>query len=76
MEDASRQERGSHARADAKRFVRRHNAFCKSTLRAGAMVQASGFRLHEHFNHNDLYHVIQMVALVLLYRGAKRLQSS
>ncbi|HJT60608.1 MAG TPA: hypothetical protein VJ797_02925 [Burkholderiales bacterium] len=43
---------------------------------AGAAVQASGFRLHEHFNHNDLYHVIQMVALVLLYRGAKRLQSS
>ena len=43
---------------------------------AGAMVQASGFRLHEHFNHNDLYHVIQTVALVLLYRGAKRLHSS
>jgi hypothetical protein len=43
---------------------------------AGALVQASGFRLHEHFNHNDLYHVIQIVALALLYRGAKRLQSS
>jgi hypothetical protein len=43
---------------------------------AGAAVQASGLRLHEHFNHNDLYHVIQIVALVLLYRGAKRLQSS
>lgn len=43
---------------------------------AGALVQASGFRLHEHFNHNDLYHVIQIAALVLLYRGAKRLQSS
>jgi hypothetical protein len=43
---------------------------------AGALVQASGFRLHEHFNHNDLYHVIQLAALVLLYRGAKRLQSS
>jgi hypothetical protein len=43
---------------------------------AGAMVQASGFTLHEHFNHNDLYHVIQIAALVLLYRGAKRLQSS
>jgi uncharacterized membrane protein len=42
----------------------------------GALVQASGFRLHEHFNHNDLYHVIQVAALVLLYRGAKRLQSS
>jgi hypothetical protein len=43
---------------------------------AGALVQASGLRLHEHFNHNDLSHVIQMAALVLLYRGAKRLQSS
>ena len=43
---------------------------------AGALVQASGFRLHQHFNHNDLYHVIQIAALVLLYRGAKRLQSS
>ena len=43
---------------------------------AGALVQASGFRLHEHFNHNDLYHVIQIAAVVLLYRGAKRLQSS
>jgi hypothetical protein len=43
---------------------------------AGALVQASGFKLHEHFNHNDLYHVIQIAALVLLYRGAKRLQSS
>ena len=43
---------------------------------AGAAVQASGFRLHEHFNHNDLYHVIQIAALALLYRGAKRLQSS
>jgi hypothetical protein len=43
---------------------------------AGAMVQASGFTLHQHFNHNDLYHVIQIAALVLLYRGAKRLQSS
>jgi hypothetical protein len=42
----------------------------------GAVVQASRFALHEHFNHNDLYHVIQIAALVLLYRGAKRLQSS
>ncbi len=37
------------------------------------LVQASGFRLHEHFNHNDLYHVIQIAALALLYRGARRL---
>ena len=40
------------------------------------LVQASGLTLHEHFNHNDLYHVIQTVAVVLLYQGAKRLQSS
>jgi hypothetical protein len=41
---------------------------------AGALVQASGLRPHPHFNHNDLYHVIQIAALVLLYRGAKRLE--
>lgn len=40
------------------------------------LVQASGFTLHEHFNHNDLYHAIQIVAVVLLHHGAKRLQSS
>ncbi|MCH7495415.1 MAG: hypothetical protein IH825_04890 [Candidatus Marinimicrobia bacterium] len=34
-----------------------------------AAVQQSGFTLHEHFNHNDLYHVIQMGALFLLYKG-------
>ena len=37
---------------------------------AGAAVQASGFSLHRNFNHNDLYHIIQIVSLVLLYRGA------
>ena len=40
------------------------------------LVQASGFRLHEHFNHNDLYHVIQTVAVIFLYRGARRLADS
>jgi hypothetical protein len=35
----------------------------------GALVQQSGFALHRHFNHNDLYHVIQLLALWLLYRG-------
>jgi hypothetical protein len=34
-----------------------------------ALVQQSRFDLHGHFNHNDLYHVIQLVALWLLYRG-------
>ena len=40
------------------------------------LVQASGFTLHEHFNHNDLYHLIQIAGVVFLYQGAKRLQSS
>ena len=38
-----------------------------------ALVQASGFALHRHFNHNDLYHVIQIAAMLLLYRGARQL---
>lgn len=40
---------------------------------AGA-VQASGFALHRHFNHNDLHRVIQIAATVLFYVGAKRLR--
>lgn len=36
---------------------------------AGAGIQSSGFSLHRHFNHNDLYHVIQTGAAWLLYRG-------
>jgi hypothetical protein len=36
---------------------------------AGAVVQQMEIGFHEHFNHNDLYHVIQIFALWLLYRG-------
>lgn len=43
---------------------------------AAALVQASGFALHEHFNHNDLYHVIQVAAMLAFYRGARRLTDS
>ena len=39
-----------------------------SFLAAG--VQMSGFSLHKHFNYNDIYHVIQMAGMYLLYRGA------
>ena len=35
------------------------------------LAQASGMRLHEHFNHNDLYHVIQIAAMLAFYRGLK-----
>jgi hypothetical protein len=33
------------------------------------IVQARKLALHRHFNHNDLYHVIQMAALYAFYRG-------
>jgi hypothetical protein len=39
---------------------------------AGALVQAGGLALHPHFNHNDLYHVMQTVAILLMYRGLAR----
>jgi vacuolar-type H+-ATPase subunit I/STV1 len=35
-----------------------------------AAVQQSTFDLHRHFNHNDLYHLIQMFGQYLFYRGA------
>lgn len=40
-----------------------------------AVVQQSGIALHRHFNHNDLYHVIQIAALWLLYRGIANLRT-
>ena len=36
---------------------------------AGAAAQLRGWSLHRHFNHNDLFHVVQMGAAYLLYRG-------
>ena len=33
------------------------------------IIQARRIAPHRHFNHNDLYHVIQIVALFLIYRG-------
>ena len=41
---------------------------------AAAAVQQSGFRLHQHFNHNDLMHVVQMGGVWLLYKGGARLR--
>lgn len=34
-----------------------------------ALIQALELAPHRHFNHNDLFHVVQMVALYLLYRA-------
>lgn len=38
------------------------------------LVQYYRVALHEQFNHNDLYHVIQIAGVVLFYRGGKRLR--
>ena len=37
-----------------------------------AAIQQSGLAPHKRFNHNDLYHVVQMGAFHLLYEGARR----
>jgi hypothetical protein len=39
-----------------------------------AIVQASGISISRHFNHNDLFHVIQIAGAYLLYRGARQLR--
>jgi hypothetical protein len=40
----------------------------------GASIQQSGIDLHRYFNHNDLYHIVQMIGFYLLFRGAKLLE--
>ena len=42
------------------------------SLLAG-LAQASGLDLHAHFNHNDLYHVLQVAAMFAFYRGVRKL---
>jgi len=41
---------------------------------AAAVVQLYRVALHEHFNHNDLYHVVQTAGMVLFFRGGKLLR--
>jgi hypothetical protein len=41
-----------------------------------AAIQAGRLALHEHFNHNDLYHVVQIAAMLLYYAGAKRMRDA
>ena len=40
----------------------------------GAGIQALGLAPHPSFNHNDLYHAVQMAATWLLYRGGLSLR--
>jgi hypothetical protein len=39
-----------------------------------AAIQQGGWDPSPHFNHNDLYHVIQMAAVYLLYKGGTYLK--
>lgn len=36
---------------------------------AGAALQRSGFTIHRWFNHNDLYHIVQIAGLWLFHKG-------
>jgi hypothetical protein len=39
----------------------------------GLVLLVGKVSLHQHFNQNDIYHVVQMVGLYSLYRGARLL---
>jgi hypothetical protein len=39
----------------------------------GAILQQSGFDLHDSFNHNDLFHLVQIGANSLFFLGARSL---
>jgi hypothetical protein len=39
---------------------------------AGALLQYARLAPHRHFNHNDLFHVVQMLAMILFYRAAEK----
>ena len=41
---------------------------------AGLVIQQSGIVFHQYFNHNDLSHCVQMLALYLFYRGVSSLR--
>ena len=36
----------------------------------GLAIQQSGWKLHQHLNHNDISHLVQMGALTFFYVGA------
>ena len=39
-----------------------------------AGVQLKGFSLHKHFNHNDIYHIIQMAGMYYIYKGVLQIK--
>lgn len=39
----------------------------------GGVIQAVGIGIHRHFNHNDIFHLIHMVAAWFIYLGVRAL---
>ena len=39
----------------------------------GFVIQKVGWEIHHHFNHNDLFHIIQIAGFWCFYEGARRL---
>jgi hypothetical protein len=55
-------------------YLRRYNGWMLAGVGlsvVAGLAQASGMRLHVHFNHNDLYHLIQIAAMFAFHRGLK-----
>ncbi len=44
------------------------------TTAAGGSIQLTGFRHASAFNHNDAFHIIQIIAFYFLFRGASTLR--
>ena len=40
----------------------------------GLGIQLTGFGFHQDFNHNDIFHVLQIVAMSLFFNGARHLE--
>lgn len=59
------------------RWLRRGDAAARWVVAAvlvsfgAAGIQVAGLAPHPSFNHNDLYHVVQMLGMWLLYRGVR-----
>ena len=38
-----------------------------------SLIQLSKIVLHEHFNHNDLFHIVQMIGMYLMFEGGQEI---
>ncbi len=38
-----------------------------------SLIQSSKIVLHNHFNHNDLFHIVQMIGMYLMFEGGQEI---